>query len=557
MPTPGMGMMGGGMRRMPWRGPPPRSFQRGTIAEWMKRLRRDPTSGRMTGFRLDQPSALEPISGGGWTSPRLGASPGASPFSTALEPRMGGGGWTSPSMGQVGPVPGVEFGGASNEQMAAWQEMIDSVHPEEAKRLESGKQLLLQSGTTPEQAAALRGVKGWQASPKVAADAARAAERRAVKGWQAVPKGATKAVSKVEQVTDDVIKTAVKTPAGRKWLITAGVSATVIAAALTPPSEEDEKKGLGTRLWEMTAGPALQAAIEGRPVGREYGRSMGRQLQAVGQLIRGAAAEPIRGLAAQLGIEGQGPAGVEAPTPEEVPPSPPAEPSAAPPQSDLEVALGRVGRGDLGTAESPLTLTGEVTDREKAYRELGGMPEQREAKHKAGMAEVEAERLMDMLSSGGERLTPETQQLLRDKIGMKLQLATKYGALARAREQSLEGELMAGTQLMAAVEKSRLVQEQMGNRQERVEITKDELRREALLRRNTASMLKQTYNTYITGNAKQRNSALLAIGNHLQLIKPDLDEDTAIAIAHEFVSLPPEVMEERLEELQGLLGKEE
>jgi len=225
-----------------------------------------------------------------------------------------------------------------------------------------------------------------------------------------------------------------------------------------------------------------------------------------------------------------------------------------PPPSDTGFAgaQGRVRSGDFGTREDPLTLTGQLSPREEAYREISGTPEQRDAKHKAGMAQAKVSNLLTTLGTHGHAMDPEVKKSMMEQVAFHSKVAKGWQGEIREREKAVEEELKASEASAAAMEKAyELEKQKIEGRIDR-DKTRAEQRAEILDQRFLGNNLRDTYNTI--QNAKtnaERQRGLDSLATYIsEAVRrqggPEMSPEGAIDAAINFSGLPPDKMEEAI-----------
>jgi hypothetical protein len=426
---------------------------------------------------------------------------------------------------------------------------------EEANRLEAAK----------------RGIRGMQVSPK---PVPRPKAPTTAAPWSTYggPGGMSKsAMAKVakKELGDDAIKALGKTNKGKALLATLGIAGGVAAAAgdvepldwkemlmfaLNPPV------AIGHAAMQDMMGAAAQGE-EPPGMGMALGQAAREQVGGMGAAYAPQVGGFIRGLVPGMG-EGAPPAEEAAgPMPAtgiEEPAGPPA--AAGPPAGTLEAALGRTGAGDFGTPEEPLTLEGEAEPAyPEGYEDLRSLPENITARHKAGMNQVQAEKLLDHLQFHGHELPPEQYQMVMDQAKQKMTLAQMYGKQTQDREKFMQQTAMVGAELQKKLQEIITRETTKGTEQRTTQQQKyDRLERLSTIRQGAMGLRTIIDNALNNPSARSRTDNMTIIATLLQEAAQfsgdaQLDERDALERAEMIVNAPKEQQEFAIITLQDIL----
>lgn len=439
--------------------------------------------------------------------------------------------WEHPWLSGPGPgEPGVHqpgLGVAQGNRARALREALKDLNPEEARLLEEGARNLLGEGRT---------ITGY---PPGMMDATPITPRLKQEGVEAA----------VERLA--------KAPGGRKVLkrlgkygAALGIGAAALAAISQYEKPSKEKEDEDVSFWEAaqrTPGNIIEGITD---IPAHVANAYRKLMEAPETLSTEPGLQPPTSMTTPVALN-----------PEPIDIELPASPKEAPPQAPegtLEAALARTGEGDFGTPESPLTLQRQepLSDYERGMDIIRGLPEQVTAKHKAGMAQVEAEKMLDTLMYHGHRLDPERKAMLQQMAREKMGIASMYDKEAKAREQFLQRQLQAGAELEMALAKIQAKEGAMGERQLNVEQAKQQNRMQLALLRESAQSLRQLeVAARLSTSGRARAEAKASIAGLMQRIASlsrgmQMSDEDALQAVEVLISLPDEEREKVIAELQ-------
>ncbi len=159
----------------------------------------------------------------------------------------------------------------------------------------------------------------------------------------------------------------------------------------------------------------------------------------------------------------------------------------------FKLAQERVRGGDFGTPDKPLELTGQLSPREKAYREISSTPEQREARNKAQMARAEVTKLLTQLQYHGHQLDPEVKKNLLEQVKFHATIAKGWEGEIREREKAVEEELKISESSAASLNKSMALEYQRQQGKIDVEEKREDRQAAILNQRQIGNNLRDAY----------------------------------------------------------------
>ncbi len=253
-------------------------------------------------------------------------------------------------------------------------------------------------------------------------------------------------------------------------------------------------------------------------------------------------------------------------------------PAAAPPpqaQFGLQQALEQVGaapegepyEGIFGKGTRPqrapsgtIELTGQLSEREKAFRELEGMPQQRDSRHTAAMARASATNIYTTLMNESNRLSPEAYKNLKDEADRQMNLSMKFEGIAKSREKAMEDELKAGADLSAAIAKIGATQAEMTKRQLTVEEAKAMNQKELTKLRESAETLQRLRMSAVEGTRRERMLAQDSIADILLEVaritgRGDVTGEEIDRVAAELIQLPDEEFDATMDSIRARLNE--
>jgi hypothetical protein len=234
--------------------------------------------------------------------------------------------------------------------------------------------------------------------------------------------------------------------------------------------------------------------------------------------------------------------------PSGAPTAPAAAPPSPPPPSDLETAQGRVREGDFGTPGDPLQLTGQLSEREQAYREVSGLPEQRQAKHEEGMARAEMKKVLTMLQYHGQQMDPKVKKSLMEQVSFHAQIADKWGKEIKSRQKAVEDELKFGEKASADFAKLSLIETQKADAREKLEGVRGDIKKDYAQIQDNRRVLRDAWRLSQTGKgSRERASGEMQVLRIIQGVAreegKELSMDDAEKMMELFFGLPLDKLE--------------
>lgn len=222
------------------------------------------------------------------------------------------------------------------------------------------------------------------------------------------------------------------------------------------------------------------------------------------------------------------------------------------PEGTFEAAQARVAGGDFGTPERPLKLEGELSDYERAMREVESVPRYQEAISKAEAAEQEAETLWTTLLTEGRAFDPEVYKSLAEEAKRKEQLGKSFRGIAQRYEQANEQLLAVSEKNSQAIMRDIIRELATGNRMEGLERLRQEGALSMAKIRGAVNSLPGLWKLRTDKSPGVRERALEAIAENLRIIAAGAESRADNAEARDRLRMFGENAEQNAEELLNM-----